>query len=94
MRREKVSGNQVKGHEFSDDYSSQLEDDQPLTRLLIPQVWREKACWVFCSFPPHHARVGASTQRWGVSGGGGVGGIEARIFRLKLWFPSHQHVTL
>lgn len=28
LRREKESGNQVKGHEFSYDYSSQLADDR------------------------------------------------------------------
>lgn len=76
MRREKENGNQVKGHEFSDDYSSQLEDDQPLTRLLIPQVWREKACWLFCGVSPAMQGWGPALKGGGCQGVGELGGLK------------------
>lgn len=77
MRRETESGNQVKGHEFSDHYSSQPEDDQLLTRLLIPQVWREKACWVFCSVSlPTMQGWAPALKGGGCQGVGELGGLK------------------
>lgn len=71
MRRETESGNQVKGHEFSDHYSSQPEDDQPLTGLLIHRCGGKRLVGFFAVFPSppckggrQHSKVGG-VRGWG-----------------------------